>query len=93
MEVEIRQEIPAGYRGTEEMTREACWNQYAPGCMEHYLLHVMRNSHGFVPAEAFGIRGADGIDRSFPSKEKQTGVKMQKRIQELAAMVNPGENY
>ena len=93
MEVKIRQEIPADYRETEEMTREAFWNQYAPGCMEHYLLHVMRNSHGFVPAEAFGIRGADGIDRSFPPKEKQTGVKMQKRIQELAAMVNSGENY
>ena len=33
MEVKIRQEIPADYRETEEMTREAFWNQYAPGCM------------------------------------------------------------
>lgn len=216
MNTEIRQERPEDYRRTEEVTREAFWNQFMPGCVEHYLLHVMRDSsafvpeldlvavedgtlaghaaavkgtirgddgrvrqvltlgpisvlpeyqgrgiggrllaavkeraaemgfpalllcgdpayysrHGFVPAEQFGIRTADGMymaalqacelregalkgaagryfedsvyeisgeeaeafDRTFPPKEKLTGVKMQKRFEELAAMVREGEN-
>ena len=33
----------------EEVTREAFWNQYAPGCDEHYPLHRMRAAEAFVP--------------------------------------------
>ena len=47
-DIAIRLEQPADYRETEEMVREAFWNLYSPGCSEHYLLHVMRNSPGFV---------------------------------------------
>lgn len=47
--IEIRRETPADYRETESVTREAFWNQFAPGCCEHYLLHVMRDSKDFVP--------------------------------------------
>ncbi len=36
------------YRETEVLIREAFWNQYSPGCSEHYLLHVMRNHPNFV---------------------------------------------
>ncbi len=28
--------------------REAFWNQYCPGCGEHYLLHLMRGRHDFI---------------------------------------------
>ena len=31
------------------MTREAFWNYYSPGCTEHYLLHIMRDSPSFIP--------------------------------------------
>lgn len=41
--------MPADYRQTENLTREAFWNHYSPGCCEHYLLHVMRDSPAFVP--------------------------------------------
>lgn len=47
--IEIRQERPEDYEQTERVTREAFWNQYAPGCCEHYLLHMMRNCPAFVP--------------------------------------------
>lgn len=47
--MELRPERPADYSETENMTREAFWNHYAPGCCEHYLLHVMRDSAAFVP--------------------------------------------
>ena len=48
MNIELRLEQPEDYRKTEEIMREAFWNYYAPGCYEHYLLHIMRNSPSFV---------------------------------------------
>lgn len=45
----IRPETPADYRAVEEMTREAFWNQYVPGCEEHYLVHSMRTHPDFIP--------------------------------------------
>ncbi len=33
----------------KNITREAFWNHYSPGCDEHYLLHIMRNHPKFVP--------------------------------------------
>ncbi len=48
MNIELRTEHPSDYRETELLTREAFWNRYAPGCTEHYLLHIMRQSPDFV---------------------------------------------
>lgn len=45
----IRKETPADYRMVEEMTKRAFWNVYVPGCDEHYLTHVMRDSVDFIP--------------------------------------------
>jgi len=45
----IRPTTPVDYPVTEMVTREAFWNAYGPGCDEHYLLHVMRGSEGFIP--------------------------------------------
>lgn len=48
-DIRLRGAVPADYRQTEYVTREAFWNRYAPGCCEHYLLHVLRGTQGFVP--------------------------------------------
>ena len=48
-EYTIRPETPADYRETETLTRDAFWNVYQPGCMEHYILHVLRRDPAFVP--------------------------------------------
>lgn len=45
----IRQETPADYAAVEHLTREAFWNVYRPGCLEHYVVHVLRNDSAFVP--------------------------------------------
>lgn len=47
--IEIRKEQKSDYRETEEMVREAFWNHYSPGCVEHYLVHVLRDSSVFLP--------------------------------------------
>lgn len=48
-EIILRNETPEDYRAVEELTREAFWNQYIPGCDEHYLVHLMRSAEAFVP--------------------------------------------
>lgn len=45
----IRLEQKSDYRNTENLVREAFWNVYRPGCLEHFVLHQMRNDKDFVP--------------------------------------------
>ena len=45
----VRQERPEDYSQTEALVREAFWNRYAPGCSEHYLLRLLRQSIDFEP--------------------------------------------
>lgn len=44
----IRQEESSDYREVENLTREAFWNVYRPGCDEHYMLHLYRDREDFV---------------------------------------------
>ncbi len=45
----IRLEQPKDYREVENLTREAFWNVYRPGCTEHYVLNQYRNNPDFIP--------------------------------------------
>ncbi len=45
----IRLERPEEHREVENLVREAFWNVYRPGCLEHYVLHCLRNDPAFVP--------------------------------------------
>ena len=44
----IRPEMPEDYAEVENMVRDSFWNVYRPGCLEHWLLHVMRDDPAFV---------------------------------------------
>ena len=55
----IRNETEKDYTIVEEMTREAFWNLYVPGCDEHYLVHIMRVHEDFIPALDF-VAETDG---------------------------------
>jgi putative acetyltransferase len=48
MDIIIKNENEKDYRIVEELTREAFWNLYVPGCNEHFLLHNLRNSPDFI---------------------------------------------
>jgi len=37
------------YREVENLIREAFWNVYRPGCLEHYVIHRLRDDPAFVP--------------------------------------------
>ena len=47
--ITIRLERPEEYREVETLVRESFWNVYRPGCLEHYVLHQLRNDPDFVP--------------------------------------------
>lgn len=48
MDIVIRNETEKDFHEVEELTREAFWNLYFPGCNEHYLVHQMRNHPDFI---------------------------------------------
>ena len=49
----IRLERKDDHAKVENLVREAFWNVYRPGCLEHYVLHRMRDAEDFVPELAF----------------------------------------
>lgn len=45
----IRLEKKEERREVENLVRESFWNVYRPGCLEHFVLHELRNDADFVP--------------------------------------------
>ena len=45
----IRLEKKEEQQKVENLVRESFWNVYRPGCLEHYVLHQLRNDSAFVP--------------------------------------------
>ena len=44
----IRLEREEEHREVENLIRESFWNVYRPGCLEHYVIHVLRDDPAFV---------------------------------------------
>ncbi|MCI9140392.1 MAG: N-acetyltransferase [Lachnospiraceae bacterium] len=51
----IRNEEKRDYKIVESMTRKAFYNLYIPGCVEHYLVHRMREHQDFIKELDFVI--------------------------------------
>lgn len=45
----IRRELPEEQRKVESLIRDSFWNVYRPGCLEHYVMHCLRNDKAFIP--------------------------------------------
>ncbi len=45
----IRLERKEEHREVENLVREAFWNVYRPGCLEHYVINQLRDDPAFVP--------------------------------------------
>ena len=45
----IRLEQPKDWREVENLTRDAFWNVYRPGCQEHFVLNQFRSNPAFIP--------------------------------------------
>ena len=44
----IRLEKQEEHRAVENLIRESFWNVYRPGCLEHYVMHVLRDDPAFI---------------------------------------------
>lgn len=55
MTITIRHEEEKDHRIVEEITREAFWNLYFPGAVEHLLVHNIRKHPDFIPELSFVI--------------------------------------
>ncbi len=81
MSLVLRNETQSDYREVEEMTRDAFWNLYVPGCDEHYLSHILRDHEDFVKeldfiaVEGEKIVGSIMYTRSYV--EDENGQKME----------------
>lgn len=69
----IRNERIDDYSIVEEITRKAFYNLYVPGCMEHYLVHIMREHEDFIPELDFVLElEGDVIGNIMYTKAKLT---------------------
>ena len=57
----IRLEEKSEYREVENLVRDSFWNVYRPGCLEHYVLHQLRNDAAFVPELDFVMEQEGGL--------------------------------
>lgn len=48
MKLQIRNTFEQDFRTTEDITREAFWDVYKPGCDEHMVLHQLRKSKEYI---------------------------------------------
>lgn len=49
----IRNEKKEDHRAVENLVRESFWNVYRPGCLEHYVIHKLRDDASFIPELSF----------------------------------------
>jgi predicted N-acetyltransferase YhbS len=49
----FRNEKKEDYRAVENLIRESFWNVYRPGCLEHYVIHKLRDDVDFIPELSF----------------------------------------
>ena len=67
----IRNEQKEDWDIVEKITREAFYNLYVPGCVEHYLVHIMREHEDFISELDFVIeRNGDVIGNIMYTKAK-----------------------
>jgi predicted N-acetyltransferase YhbS len=61
MNIKIRLENEKDYKEVENMTREAFWDLFQPGCDEHLLAHKLRMADVFIPGLDFVAELEDRI--------------------------------
>jgi len=75
MQILIQQTKQEDFRITENITREAFWNLFQPGCDEHLLLHTLRDSNSYIPElDMVALSGNELIGHILITKAKVVDV-------------------
>jgi len=61
-QMKIRSENSKDHSDVENVTREAFWNVYRPGCVEHLVVHNFRSSPAFVRDLSLVVEAEDSKD-------------------------------
>lgn len=81
MNLEIRHETEDEHFRVEQLTREAFWNLYVPGCDEHYLVHKMRSHQDYIPKLSYiAVKSGDIVGNIMYTKsfiENEEGERIQ----------------
>jgi len=48
-DIKFRLEEEKDCGAVENLIRESFWNVYRPGCLEHFVIHVLRSDPAFIP--------------------------------------------
>jgi predicted N-acetyltransferase YhbS len=76
MEILIQRTKPKDFLTTENITREAFWNLYNPGCSEHFILHKLRLSKSYVEGlDLIAIHKGELIGHIISTKAKVIDAK------------------
>ena len=71
MEVIFRKALEPDFIQSEELTREAFWDVYKPGCDEHFILHKIRKSKCYLhELDLVAIEGGKIIGHIICTKAK-----------------------
>ncbi|ABR55397.1 GCN5-related N-acetyltransferase [Methanococcus vannielii SB] len=71
MNISVRVENQNDYNEVENITREAFWDVYKPGCDEHLILHKLRQSSEFIKELSFvAVDGNNILGHIIYSKAK-----------------------
>lgn len=74
MELIFRKAEESEYYATENITREAFWNMYKPGCDEHLVLHQLRQSNSYAgELDIVAVHEGEIIGHVILTKAKVTG--------------------
>ena len=76
----IRLEKEDEYFEVENLVRESFWNVYRPGCLEHYVMHQLRNDPAFIPELDFVML----LDEDGENDEKIIGQSMAMKASVIA---------
>ena len=87
VKMKIRKEKKSDYFEVENLTREAFWNIYRPGCFEHLVVHKIRTDKDFVKKLDFVIEEDGKINYVDNIKE----VNLNEPVEQMPKEVNLSE--
>ena len=71
MKEKIQPATEKDFLSTENLTREAFWNIYRPGSVEHLILHNLRNSNNYIrDLDLIAVNGYEIVGHIISTKAK-----------------------
>ena len=71
MNYQIRLEKKEEQYTVENLVKEAFWNVYRPGCLEHYVLHCLRTDPAFVTELNFVLEAANWLFQTLKNGQRK----------------------